>query len=171
MHLIEDTSLSLAAQSDIRFILNLGVRAVEVLCEVVIEDSGLSVVLAHDGDKVTNLFGLNNFVVAVDHVRLCAHARHIINGLFTRLGRVLCRLNREGVLRFVSRVVAPISTLSLCLGHLFSLSAPEVVVPPGTSSTEIVPVGVTVDWNGGDDGPEYPSHLPDHPYVGLAHVV
>jgi len=76
LHIIKDTSLSLAAQSNIRFILNLGVRAVEVLCEVVIEDCGLSAVLAHDGDKVTNLFGLNNFVVAVYHIRLCAHARH-----------------------------------------------------------------------------------------------
>ena len=171
MHLLENTSLRLAAESDVRLIFDLGVRAVEGLWVIVVEHSGLSVMLAHDCDKVTNLLRLNNVVVAIDHVRLCAHSRHIINGLFASLGRVLRSLNREGVLRLVTRVITPISSLGLCLCHPFSLSATEVVVPPGTSSTEVVPVGVTVDWNGSNDGPEYPSHLPDHPYIGLSHVV
>lgn len=143
-----NTSLGLAADSDIGLVLDLGEGREEVVRVVVVEGARDSVMLSQDHDRVTDMLGLLKLLLTVDHTGLGVKTGQVLHGLFATLVSVLLGLDREGILGLVTRVETPVGSKSLSSNHLLVLSATEEVIAPGSTSTEVVPVSVTVDGDG-----------------------
>ena len=157
------------SESDVCLLVNVSVMRVESLRIVVVKYSWLSVVLFRGHDDAANFTVGEN-----SSLRLLTFGYfepwHIFKGLLSGLLSIFLCLDTEWVLCLVSWVETPVCFKWLCLCFLICLWTFEIVLPSYTS-TEIVPVEVSIGRNKEEEGPEHPSHLTNHPHVGLAHVV
>ncbi len=156
-------------KSNVRLRLNLGERGEKGLGVVVVKDAWLPVVL---GDNWNNRADLNwlNHVFLAELGAFSVETWHIAEWLLPSLFGVFVRFYRKIELGLEPRVEAPVANFLFSEGLLFDFSA-CVVVSPGYSSSEVVPISVSVDRKGQAERPEDPTHLADHPNVRLTHIV
>jgi hypothetical protein len=159
-----------AAESDIGLLLDFRVQRVECLGNIVVESTGLSVVLTSNRDYGANLLGINMAHTGA----LCGagiQTRSITHSLFCGLRFVLLVLQRESIDRVVPRLVTPISTEIFSLLSLFVFSKTRVVIFPSDTAAKEIPIDVTINGNRAAHAPKDPTTLTDHPHVCLTHVV
>lgn len=159
------------ANSDVGLLIDLWVKRVESLRDVVIEGAWLSVVLQGDRDDGSHILRLNSALLLVKGRVNVVETRSVLEVLFSGLAVVLDLLKREVVDGLVSGAVTPVGSEALGLLALLILSLASEPLLPGHSSAVVVPVHVSIDGDEGNSAPEDPTHLPDHPHVGLTHVV
>ena len=151
-------------------LVDVGVVRVEVLPVVVVEYAWAPVVLHQDLDEGSHFLCVV-LLVLVLLVTLGSQSGVVVDSLELGLALVLLVLETEVVYGLVSGLVTPVGLEALCLLLLEILVAAEIVVAVGATATEEVPVSATVDGRGGNETPEDPSALADHPHVGLPHIV
>ena len=161
---------STSANDKISLLIDIGVVRVEVLVVVIVEHTWLPVVFHHDLSESAHIsWGqLSSLLV---HVSIWRQSWMVINFLNFGLSLIFLCLEREVVNWLVSWLVTPVG--SECLGPIFLVifgTAKEMISPSNSSSQE-VPVTITIDRSHTNSTPEDPSHLPDHPHVSLSHVV
>lgn len=152
-------------------LVDLGVERVEGLRHVIVEGAWVSVMLDCNGDESSHLLrGVSTLLLVQSRVHV-VKTRSVLEVFISGLTVVLDLLEGEVVNGFISRAITPVGSDSLCLLALLVLSLASEPLLPGNSSAVVVPVHVSVDGDEGDSAPEDPTHLPDHPHVGLTHVV
>ena len=93
------------------------------------------------------------------------------DGFLSGLLGILVGLDGEWKFGLKTRMVTPVTLHRLPVSLLLFLSSTEGRVIPGNSTSEVVPVNITVDGDETEDTPQNPSHFADHPDICLTHVV
>ena len=159
-----------ATESDVRGACNVRESRVEILVEVVVKDTGLTVVLSDHGDERTDVDGLHlAFVVVV--FAGAAQSGGVVDSFLLGLAVVFPLLDGEIVDRGISGSVTPIGTQLVRISLLLCLSARVEFICPGDTSTKVVPVDISVDNDVAEGGPAYPTELADLPDIRLPHVI
>lgn len=164
------SALGISSDSYVGLLLDFWEVWIERLLVVVIENTGLPVVLLGNWDEGSDFLGghdAGHALLGLGETR----SGHITEVLLSRLVGVFLWLNGEVVDGLVPRVETPIGALASSLLYPFISSSVVKCFSPGGTLAEEVPVGVSIKHDRTADGPEDPTHLPDHPSVGLTHVV
>jgi hypothetical protein len=142
----------------------------ELLRVVIVERSWSSVVLSGNHDNGLN-FGMGQKANTMFFLFVHCDTWHVMESLFRSLKCILSGF--DWVLSIWSEpwMVSPATYLCVGFFFLLFLSLSRKGVPPCDSSAEIVPVCISVKWNGKPDRPKDPSHLPYHPDISLTHII
>ena len=157
------------AKCNIGFLVDLWECRVESLWVVVVECTGLSVMLPQCHDHAAYLIVRHDTLPLIFKI-LSSKTWHVSIALFSSLLRILPCLDTEWVLCFIPRIETPVTFEIFSCFALFILSSLEVILPCDPSS-EVIPVEVSVCGYEEEEGPEHPSHFAYHPHIGLAHIV
>ena len=171
LKLFMHVSLCLAiTNSYIALLLDFRIERVECLRSPVVKHSWSSVVLTGNSHNGSHFLRINeSLAVFSSHLRL--ETRSISESFFSSLLIVPLSFKREWDRRLIARLVTPVSSIgfSFLLLLLFTLAIEPV--SKGHTSTQVVPINVSVDWDESNKAPQHPTTLTNHPDIGLAHVV
>ena len=159
-----------STDDEVRLLVDVSVMRVEVLGVVVVEHASGAIVLLKNTLNHTHVPWLILAPLNV-HVTLGAQPWMVHDLLHLGLAFVLSALHGKFVNWLIPGLITPVADEGLSMFLLFNLGSAEEVGLPGDSPVEVVPVGATVDGGGGDHAPQNPTHLADHPHVGLTHVI
>ena len=167
---VGDSTLLIASDGDISFLVDLGERRVEGLRIGIVEGARGTIVLTGNHDQRLHIWVLYEAGLLTLGV-MGADSGHITDLLLSCLFGLDSRLDREVVLALIAGMETPIGTFLLSLLSPVFLSLATHAIFPCNTSAQVVPVDITIDGNESECAPEDPTHFADHPSVGLAHVV
>ena len=165
-----DSSFGITSQSNICFLFNFREEGVEGLGFGIVKHSRLSVVLRGNSNNSSGFFGVD-VPCHIFSWHNFPDSRGVFEVVFPTLLTVFILFKREVIDWLISGLITPVGSLYLCLLLLFIFSLPAEPVAPGNSSSQIIPISVSVNGDGEDSSPEDPTHLPDHPDISLSHIV
>lgn len=142
----------------------------ELLRVVIVERSWSSVVLSSNHDNGLN-FGMGHEANTMFFLFVHSDTWHVMHSLFISLKCILSGFDWVLSVWCEPWMVSPATYWCLSFFSLLFLSLSGKRISPCDSAAKIVPVCISVKWNGKPDGPKDPSHLPDHPDISLAHIV
>ena len=163
-------SASISTDNQICLLVYLRIERVEVLAEIVVKCTWLTIMLHPDRENSSDIFGWHESPFDI-HVSSWIQTRMIVHFFFGCLSCIFLYFQGKVVFWFIPLLITPISTgvFSLCLS--FFLSTTEKMISPWCSPTQVVPISDSIKWNRNASTPEDPSALSNHPYVGLTHVI
>ena len=132
MRLMNSTTL-ITAKCNVGLLVNLWECRVESLWVVVVESSGLSVMLPHRHDNAAD-FIVWHYTLPLVFKITSPKTWHVSKALFSSLLRILSCLDTEWVLRFIPRMESPVTFKIFSCFALFILSPFEVILPCDSSS-------------------------------------